>query len=111
MPAEIVTGRFCANYFSLFKVPGSKPGVTYTVCLDGGTCTCLAYQYFRGEEHDRTCKHVTLVFRSVCTWNEQWGEGRENLFQPVPDSRNYPVIPGETCPGCGGPVCPVKIAV
>lgn len=112
MSAEIVTGRFCADYFSSFEVPGSR-GNTYVVTL-GGTaadCTCPAYKFFRGPEYDRTCKHIAYVWEHACLWNEQWCDGKEDDLSPVAGSLTYDTIPGEVCPHCGGPVCPVKIAV
>ena len=37
------------------KVPGSKPGVEYTVNTDENTCTCPGFT-FRG-----SCKHIKLL--------------------------------------------------
>ena len=114
MPADIQTGFFCADYFSDFHVPGSKPGVVYTVSLDGTSgvnCTCPAFQFFKGDPSERTCKHVAYVWQHACLWNEQWCDGKADDLDPVPGSCHYQTVPDEACPKCGGPVCPVKIAV
>lgn len=111
MPAEIVTGRFCADYFSVFDVPGSK-GAMWHVVMNGteASCDCPAFRYFKGDPWDRTCKHITYVWDHACLWNEQWCDGKADDLEPA-ESTGYPRIPGATCPACGGPVCPVKIAV
>ena len=113
MSAEVVTGFFCADYFSDFLVPGSKPGTSHRVSLGGlsAHCSCPAFQFFRGPEMERTCKHIAYVWEHACLWNEQWCEGKADDLDPVAGSCDYPTVQGESCPHCGGPVCPVKIAV
>lgn len=114
MPAEEAIGLFCADYFSDFLVPSSKPGKTYRVSLGGISsvhCSCPAFEYWKGPEMDRTCKHIAYVWEHACLWNEQWCEGKAGDLRPIPDSCDYRTVPGETCPVCGGPVCPVRIAV
>lgn len=117
MPAEIVTGRFCASWFSDFYVPSSSSQAIYKVSMGGTShvhCTCPAFRHFRGAEYDRTCKHIAEVFAGACLWNEQWRSGPESgeiTCWPIEGSCDYQMVPGESCPTCGGPVCPVKIAV
>ena len=106
MPAEITTGRFCADYFSSFRMMGDS-GIIYTVAVD--YCSCPAFQY--APEEDKTCKHTMRLFKIGCFWNEQWYDGGERLIKPEEGSCTYPIWEGEQCPNCGGPVCPVRIAV
>lgn len=109
MPAEIVTGEFCASYYGTYFVPGSK-GETYAVVMSGtgAHCTCKAFQ-FSGES--RSCKHIERVYAEACMWNCQWHDGNAPVMRK-PDEVHAPhVIPNETCPNCGGPVVPVRIAV
>lgn len=111
MPAEIVTCHFCADWFSSFVVPSSRGGNSYRVHFQqgfGAVCECKAYEYSK----DKTCKHVRYVMEHACLWNEQWYSGGDRTLRPEPDSLvGYPIISGATCPQCGGPVCPVRIAV
>lgn len=48
-----------------FPAPShTDPDKSYEVHLrEDGTmdCTCPAYTYFRGEEADRTCKHIRTI--------------------------------------------------
>lgn len=114
MPAEEAIGLFCADYFSDFEVLGSKPGVKYVVSLGGTTfahCSCPAFAFFKGPEQDRTCKHIAYVWEHACLWNEQWCEGKKADLKPVAGTCDYRTVPEEKCPHCGGPVCPVRIAV
>jgi hypothetical protein len=112
MSYDIVTGAFCASSYGIFEVPGSKPGVTYRVefaCTHGAFCTCTAFKFAPGD--DKTCKHITYAYEHSCQYNVQWNEGHENA-DLTPIGYTYDaIIPGETCPVCGGPVVAVKIAV
>lgn len=114
MPAEIVTGEFCASYFGEYRVPGSKLGTVYTVSHWGSgaaECTCPAFKFFKGADHDRTCKHVEYVWQHACMWNCQWFDGNEVVDLTAETFLYGPPIAGRSCPNCDGPVVPVKIAV
>lgn len=115
MPAEIVTAFFCASWDASYTVEGSG-GNSYDVRIspEGRTwCSCPAYKHFRGEEYDRTCKHIKLVHNEACLWNPQWPmpsqERGEVLRQPTMVSTRTMV--SERCPQCGGPVVAVRIAI
>lgn len=104
MPAEIVTAGFCADYFAIFEVTGSK-GDIYRVELFGmdGHCSCPAWKY------RKDCKHMQYVWDHACLWNPQWYSGGADDLQPVEyldEDRHF----GE-CPHCSGPMVPVRIAV
>lgn len=110
MPAEITTGPFCASWFADYVVPGSRPGVTYRVSINGTTsvhCTCPAFKFSR----DHTCKHVNAVMNQACMWNCQWHDGNSiiGLVPVVFDELS--VIPNDRCPNCAGPTVLVRIAV
>lgn len=125
MPAEIVTGSFCASWFGAYSVPGSKPGTLYRVTMNGGesmpTCyietgpnagqRCPAMKYFKGPQYDAQCKHIKKVHDSFCGWNCQWSEGNKHVTLRPEAIDERSVIPGEACPNCGGPTCAVRIAV
>jgi hypothetical protein len=110
MPAEITTGEFCASYYGLYTVSGSKPGTSYEVTLNGTAgphCTCPAFKFSR--DHD--CKHLAFVHKQACLWNCQWHDGNDEVtIRPV-EFDWYNEIPGERCPNCDGPVIAVRIAV
>lgn len=113
MPAEIVTGSFCADYWGVFRVQSdSDPNNFYIVTMNGGEgvahCTCKAYEYSGVERH---CKHIHYVFKNGCFWNCQWHEGNKKVnIRPIRNDLGN-IIPKEKCPNCGGPVVAVKIAV
>lgn len=113
MPAEIVTGSFCASWFAAYDVPSSKPGKFYRCTLNGAEsqpyCPCKSFEF--SPLDGRNCKHIEKLHREACLWNVQWHPGnRPVLLRPVAwDERS--VIPGEACPNCGGPVIAVRIAV
>jgi hypothetical protein len=69
MPAEEAVGLFCADYFSDFEVPSSAdPRIKYRVSMGGISsvhCTCPAFEFWRGPEMERTCKHVTYVGKGM----------------------------------------------
>lgn len=108
MPAEIISAAFCADYWSTFKVESSKKGAFYEVTMNGGEgtahCTCPAYKHSR----DRDCKHIAYVFKHGCFWNPQWYEGGDRTVRPV---ACHGSTIEEECPGCGGPMIAVRIAV
>jgi len=113
MPAEIVTMTECADFYGVFEVEGSK-GAKYRVAFGGGegpaTCTCPAYQYAKGAVYDKTCKHIDRVFKEGCFWHPQWHDPGPRTIAPV-ETYSPNEVPGEKCPGCGGPVVAIRVAV
>lgn len=117
MGLSIETMADCASCFGVFKVPGSKPGVAYTVHLGGeswASCNCPAYTFSKKPAYDRTCKHIDTIWNrqsGACLYNPQWNKGLANPgFMPV-DYTNGDFVTSETCPACGGPVIAVRRAV
>jgi hypothetical protein len=106
------TAATCSKNLGFVReVPGSKPGVSYTVsyervfgsrhdalgCEYGWTCTCENYKRL----HSRlgtNCKHIADVKDQRCTWNAECDPGV------------YPKD-GDRCPACGGPIEYVQVAV
>lgn len=112
MPAEVVTGRFCASWFASYDIPSSKPGKSYRCSLSGTHgpyCPCKSFEF--SPLDSRNCRHIEQIHREACLWNVQWHEGNNPiLLRPVAYDSSYE-IPNDTCPNCGGPVIAVKIAV
>lgn len=112
MPAEIVVMEDCASNYGVFYVPSSSGmGRVHTVTFSGSEgpahCTCESYKYSR----DRDCKHIRKVWEQACLYNPQWHNG-----QPDPELRPIEytydaIVPGSTCPACGGPTVAVRRAV
>lgn len=112
MPAEVVAAQFCADYWSVFKVPSSTdPTKVYTVMWGGGEgpafCDCRAFKY--SDEENKHCKHIDRTFKEGCFWNPQWYEGGTRTMRP--EYITGSTIQGSKCPGCGGPTIGVRIAV
>ena len=105
MGYDIETVGFCADYFAAFEVPGSKPGTTYTVTLYGtdGHCTCDGWKF------RQDCRHMKQVWAEACLYNPQWHEPGPATLRPT-EHLDKPRHYGE-CPGCKGPMVPVRIAV
>lgn len=115
MPAEIVHAADCASLWGVYEVPSdSDPEKKYRVTLYGesaATCNCKAYEFFKGDAWDRTCKHINQVWNGACKYNINWGTGCEKpAFRPVAYSSPH-IIEGKSCPSCGGPVVAVRRAV
>lgn len=113
MSVEIITVGFCPQYFATYSVAGSR-GAVYTVSLSGGEgpafCTCPAYK-FSGQND---CKHISAVWKHACLYNPQWKDAGPNdlgeagiVLDSLDEHRTY----DEPCPGCGGNMVPVRIAV
>lgn len=115
MPAQRITTADCASLWGAYEVPSdSDPEKKYTVRLygeSGAVCSCPAWRFFKGEEWDRTCKHVERIWNGTCKWNIQWSEGiKDPEFRPVTyTSGNF--ASGESCPACGGKMIAVNRAV
>jgi hypothetical protein len=109
MPAEIITSAFCADYDAIFHVPGSKPGTHWTVQTDGLQiyCDCPAYKF--APEANKHCKHADYVFAHACLWNPQWYDGGDRTIRPTHVTTR--TLASGSCPRCGGPVIPMRIAV
>lgn len=106
MSVDIVTMSECADFHSVFEVVGSK-GDTYHVSYAGGEggahCTCPGFKY------RQDCKHVNETFKRGCFWHPQWHDAGPAEVRPVEVTPH--TVPGEQCPGCGGPVVAVRMAV
>lgn len=114
---DIITVGFCPQYWSTWKVKGSRDA-EYVVTLSGGEgpahCTCPAFKY-SGEFGQQDCKHVRKVWEHGCLWNPQWhSDPGPNDYQDhgiemlsCGYGRGY----GAPCPGCGGELQATKIAV
>lgn len=115
MSYTIETGEFCASYFAVYTVEGSK-GKSYTVVINGAestpSCTCPAFKYGKGPVYDRSCKHIDYVWKNACMWNCQWNDGNKKITLK-PEQIDYVAgtIPDSHCPNCDGPTVPVRIAV
>jgi len=101
----------CPQYSATFEVPGSSG--TYRVSLgpDGAYCPCRSYQYCK-DEYDRTCKHIKLVRSHGCLYDPQGREPGPNDLQAqgikiLSQGAGY----GESCPGCGEEMQPIRVAV
>jgi len=117
MPAQVVSLRFCAQWFMTFEAPSrSSPGAHHVVRFvrgEGARCTCKAFEASsrRRSTHDlKECRHVGEVMRRACLWNEQWYAGGDRTLAPVASSLGQPTVAGDSCPECGGPVCLVRVA-
>jgi hypothetical protein len=112
MSATIEIHQWCAGYDAQYEVPSfSGPG-SYTVTIGGvtlGHCTCPAFEHWRGDPSDRTCKHIKYVFAHACLHNTQWYEGGDCTLKPSKITSR--TIPDSECPRCGGPEIPFKVAV
>lgn len=107
MSIDIVTMEDCASNYGVFQVPGSKPGVTYTVTFSGSEgpahCTC------KGFEHRGDCKHIKYVWDNACLYNPQWKDSVENpKLRPV--DYTYTAFSPNKC-ACGDKKVYVKRAV
>lgn len=115
MSYDIEAAVFCADYLGVFMVPASNGKDKYTVTLSGpeggAHCDCMAFKYFKGPADERTCKHIKQVWDEACLWNPQWHEGGPDTIDPVAHVDVSRFVPGQSCPECGGPVFPVRIAV
>jgi hypothetical protein len=112
MPPRVVTVGFCPQYRAAFRVPGTRPGVTYTVDTDdvlGWRCTCPAFSYSR----DRSCKHIKRVWKHACLHNQQWHDAGPNDLADHGITLLSPAHHGglDPCPGCGEQMIPIRIAV
>lgn len=100
----IESGVYCAtNEAWECKVTGSK-GDVYTVKWEkifdhritdaeyGFTCECKAFEFHPSKE----CKHIKEVKDLRCGWNAEM----------APTFNDH-----TTCPHCGGPVRPFRVAV
>lgn len=65
-------------------------------CEYGWSCTCPGFQ-FRLRHRGKLCKHILAVQDRRCGWNRE--------TDPTSDA------PDGKCPGCGGPVTSVRVAV
>ena len=112
MPAEIVTGSFCASYFARYEIEGSEK-YPYHPTLNGAEsqpyCPCKSFEFSKLD--NRTCKHIDRIHREACLWNEQWHRGNNPVLLRPTEIDDRFVIPGKACPNCDGPVVAVKIAV
>lgn len=116
MPAQIETHTWCPQYWATFEVQGSR-GSVYVVQLSGTsnfTCTCPSYQYFKGPEYDRECKHTKLVWSHACLYNTQWKDAGPNDLEEHGIRivhYNNDQVPNDPCPGCNENMSPVRVAV
>lgn len=126
MPARVLIGRFCAQWFMSFYVQGSakEPYVVHFEQGHGPHCTCKAFEHGKRDETGfKSCKHIERVMKHACLWNEQWHVGGDCTLQPVPDSCTAAVVVDRRvlaswcgscdymCPKCGGPIVYKRIAV
>jgi len=118
MPTQVETVGFCDQYYGTWTVPSDRQAdVTYAVTLAGPRlapfCTCPAFRY-SGEPGSQTCKHIRRIWEHACLYNPQWHDPGPNDYAelgialtPSALERTYP----GTCPGCGGRLVAVRIAV
>jgi SWIM zinc finger len=114
VPAEIITVGFCPQYWSYWKVQGSKDAV-YDVTLNGAEsmphCTCKAFEF--APEDGKDCKHIRKVWEHGCLYNPQWKDAGPNDYEQhgikliETDRAMWP----QDCPGCGQQMIAVKVAV
>lgn len=117
MGVDIIPALDCASAFGVYEMPSkSRPSLRHRLILHGETdasCACEAWQNFKGEPWDRTCPHMKAVWdrtNGACLYNMQWCEGiADPKIRPV--GYTAPLVPGEKCPACGGPVVAVRRAV
>jgi hypothetical protein len=108
MPAQLEHTICCADFEATFQIESDSTDKMYTIDSgpDGLTCDCMAWRFKKG---DKECKHTREVLQKGCFWHPQSESGTGEL-RPV--SRDETVhVPGQTCPGCGGPVISITIAV
>jgi len=55
-----VEGRATENGYDTVLVPGSKPGVFYTVDVTFGRCSCPAWKFQHGTTR-KPCKHLRAL--------------------------------------------------
>jgi hypothetical protein len=105
MPAQEEVVGFCATYYGVFEIRSSDGETLYEVNPDAnnGGCSC------KGWEYRQKCRHMERVWEEACLYNPQWKDPGPGTLEPVRYLR-----PGDhygECPGCGGPLVPVRIAV
>ena len=104
---------FCPQFTGTFEVPGSAGSYRVSLGPDGAHCGCRAFQYCKVEdEFDRTCKHVKLVRAHGCLYDPQGCDPGPNDLEAygieiLPHDGDY----GEPCPGCGGEMIALRVAV
>jgi hypothetical protein len=125
MSAQVVIGRFCAQWFMSFNVQGSakEPYVVHFEEGHGPHCTCKAFEHGKRDETGfKSCKHIEHVMKHACLWNEQWNDGGDRTLSPIPGSCTTSVVERRSwrlglgsgrhkCPKCGGPIIYRQIAV
>ena len=97
----------CASNFAIFEMPSRDGKSTYEVEIGGESytrCPC------RGFHYRQNCHHLEELWRGACFYNPQWHDGREDP-EYTPKSYTHPLVEGERCPACGGPMVAVLRAV
>jgi hypothetical protein len=108
------SSRFCSSYYATYKVRSSSGRPPYAVSILGvellGVCNCQAFEYWKGEIFDRTCKHIEYAKANACFWNSHRIGRRRNPPKLYPESiSGHNLIPDSECPRCGAPLVRVEI--
>jgi hypothetical protein len=116
MGVQYIPVGFCPQYESTWSVQGSRGSYIVQLHADeraAPSCSCPAFTFFKGEQWDRTCKHLQMIWDHGCLFNPQWKDAGPNDYA----QHGLSLVEqgfgggGEPCPGCGQPMIRVVIAV